>query len=120
MTWFRSSWRAPTAKRECGAIAAELRAPDTQAFTTLRPGKSESFTTQLLQFCPAYSFQRARFYYVRAVLPGTQPDEYGQEDVFTSGLAASAPRPIRLHQAELPYIAAPQRWWGSRSTPAWA
>lgn len=94
----------PDGDTECEATSAEWRAPDPQAFITLRPGKSESFTTRLLEFCPAQSFQRPGFYYVRAVLPGTAPSRYGQEEVFTGELAASAPRPIRLHQAELPYF----------------
>lgn len=114
----------PDGETECDATAAELRAPDSQAFTTLRPGKAESFTTQLLEFCPAQSFQRPGFYYVRAVLPGTEPDEYGQIDVFTGELAASAPRPIRLHEAELPYVlrrspagGAPLRPRGAEASP---
>lgn len=94
----------PDGQTECDATAAEWRAPDPQAFTTLRPGAVESFTTRLLEFCPAQSFQRPGFYYVRAVLPGTAPAPHGQEDVFTRELAATAPRPIRLHEAELPYV----------------
>jgi hypothetical protein len=93
--------KGPDGEHECDPVSAEFRAPDQQAFTTIGAGKSVSFTTQLLEFCPAESFARAGFYYVSAVLPATAPG--ADEDVFTGKLAASKPRPVRLHRAELPF-----------------
>ncbi len=96
--------QGPDGEHQCSPSSAELRAPDKQAFTTIAPGKSASFTTQLLEFCPAASFARAGFYYVSAVLPATSPGVYPDEDVFTGKLAASKPRAVRLHKAELPFL----------------
>jgi hypothetical protein len=93
--------KGPDGDHECDPFSAEFRAPDQQAFTTIGAGKSVSFTTQLLEFCPAESFARAGFYYVSAVLPATAPG--ADEDVFTGKLAASKPRPVRLHRAEFPF-----------------
>lgn len=93
--------KGPEGEHECAPLSAEFRAPDQQAFTTIAAGKSVSFTTQLLELCPAESFSRAGFYYVSAVLPATAPG--ADEDVFTGKLAASKPRPVRLHRAEFPF-----------------
>ncbi len=93
--------KGPDGEHECESLSAEFRAPDRQAFTTIGPGKSVSFSTQLLELCPTESFARAGFYYVSAVLPATAPG--AEEDVFTGKLAASKPRPVRLHRAELPF-----------------
>lgn len=96
--------QGPDGEHECEPLSAELRAPDAQAFTTIAPGKSASFTTQLLELCPASSFARAGFYYISAVLPATTAGAYPDEDVFTGKLAASKPRAVRLHSAELPFL----------------
>lgn len=94
--------KGPDGEHQCQAASAAFRAPEQQAFTTIAAGKSASFTTQLLEFCPAESFSRPGFYYVSAVLPGTATAN-AEEDVFTGKLAASKPRPVRLHRAELPF-----------------
>lgn len=94
--------KGPDGEHQCAAASAAFRAPEQQAFTTIAAGKSASFTTQLLEFCPAESFSRPGFYYVSAVLPGTAASDT-DEDVFTGKLAASKPRPVRLHRAELPF-----------------
>lgn len=96
--------KAPDGEHTCSPVSAELRAPDQQAFTTIAPGQSASFTTQLLEFCPAESFSRPGFYYISAVLPGTSPGGSPDEDAFTGQLAASKPRPVRLHRGELPFV----------------
>ncbi len=96
--------RGPDGTTECEAIAAERRAPDPQAFTTIGAGKRASFTIRLLEFCPAESFARPGFYYVSAVLPATARGALADEDMFTGRLATSAPRPVRLHRAELPFL----------------
>lgn len=96
--------RGPDGEHRCSAESAELRAPDKQAFITLAPGKSSSFTTRLIEFCPAESFARAGFYYVSAVLPATSPADYRDEEIFTGKLATSRPRAVRLHRGELPFL----------------
>lgn len=93
--------KGPDGEHECESLSAEYRAPDPQGFTTIGAGKSVSFTTQLLELCPTDSFGRAGFYYVSAMLPATAPG--GEDEVFTGRLVASKPRPVRLHQAELPF-----------------
>src|SRR5690606_5901187 len=56
------------------------------------------------EFCPLESFARPGFYYISAVLPATGRGTLSDEDVFTGRLATSAPRPVRLHNAELPFL----------------
>lgn len=95
---------SPDGEHRCSAESAELRAPDKQAFITLAPGKSSSFTTRLIEFCPAESFARAGFYYVSAVLPATSPADYRDEEIFTGKLVTSRRRAVRLHKGELPFL----------------
>lgn len=104
----------PDGEHRCAAESAELRAPDKQAFITLAPGKSSSFTTRLIEFCPAESFARAGFYYVSAELPATSPADYRDEEMFTGKLATSRPRAVRLHHGELPFVV--RRGGGGSST----
>jgi hypothetical protein len=80
------------------------RAPDRQAFANLRPGRSVSVTSRLVELCPRGTFGRPGLYLVHARLESNDSGEEWNIDAFVGDVHSKEPAAIRIRTGELSFL----------------
>jgi hypothetical protein len=81
----------------------DLRAPDRNAFQTLRPGGKFSAVSRLIEMCPAHSFARPGLYLVHARFDANDAGTELGLHAFTGRLVSQKPALVRVRRGELPF-----------------
>jgi hypothetical protein len=94
----------PYGATHCG-WSANASAPTADLFTTLAPGRTESLTVMLADYCPTRTFDQAGFYVVRATLDTRKASgaEIGLRS-FDGQVIAVAPTLVRLRHGGQPDV----------------
>lgn len=82
----------------------DSRAPDPQAFSTLKAGGSMTVSSRLVELCPAGVFARPGLYLVHARLDARETGHRWGMDAFTGTVASSEPVAVRIRTGELPFL----------------
>ncbi len=82
----------------------DSRAPDRQAFLRLRPGRSISATSRLVELCPTGTFDKPGLYLVHARFQATETGEDFDLDGFVGEVASRGPATIRIKTGEQPLV----------------
>lgn len=80
------------------------RAPDRQAFSTLRPGGTITITSRLVELCPVGVFARPGLYLVHARLDALDAGERHELSAFTGSVLTPEPAAVRIRKGELPIL----------------
>jgi hypothetical protein len=84
------------------------RAPDRQAYVTLRPGHSLTATSLLAELCPKYTFGRAGLYVVSARLDAERDGSEFGLSAFTGRLESRREALVRIRKGDLPTLPPPE------------
>lgn len=92
----------PDGLRSC-TPEPRTRFPEAQAFTTLRPGRSISVVSRLVELCPRGTFDRPGLYLIRARFDSKDDGaEFGLQG-FTGRIVAEQPATVRIRGGEKPF-----------------
>ena len=80
--------------------APDNRAPDREAFVTLAPGASRSFSSRLAEMCPRDTFDMPGLYLVNAKYDATEPGAQWNLAAFTGSVASDKPANVRIRIGE--------------------
>ena len=83
----------------CPASAA-LRAPESQGFTYLKPGRSITLTSRLAEFCPKEALDRPGFYLVAADYDSMENAAPRRRRLFRGTLSSVTSKPVRIQSGE--------------------
>ncbi len=81
--------------------APDTRAPEREAFVTLAPGASRSFSSRLAEMCPRDTFDMPGLYIVNAKYDATEPGTQWNLAAFTGSVASDRPANVRIRIGEL-------------------
>jgi hypothetical protein len=82
----------------------DRRAPDRQAFVSLRPGHPLLETSRLIELCPRRTFARPGLYWVHARFDATvDGSQYGLK-AFRGRVVSRGPAQVRIRKGELPFL----------------
>lgn len=84
----------------------DLRSPDRQAFTTLRPGGEITAVSRLMEMCPAHTFARPGLYMVHARFDSASDGSQFGLHAFTGRVASDKPGFVRIRRGPLPFMGA--------------
>lgn len=82
----------------------DLRAPDRQGFSYLRPGRSITVTSRLVEMCPTGTFGRPGLYLVHARMEAGESGEQWDLDAFVGTVHSKEPATVRIRTGELPFL----------------
>jgi hypothetical protein len=81
--------------------APDLRAPDREAFVTLGPGATRSYSSRLAEMCPRDTFDMPGLYLVNGAYDATESGAAWNLAAFTGSVASSRPANVRIRTGEL-------------------
>ena len=84
------------------------RAPDRQAYSTLKPGAAVTVTSLLTELCPNLTFGRPGLYLVSARFDATRDGSEFGLNAFTGWLESHQQALIRIRTGDLPPLPPPE------------
>ncbi len=82
----------------------DLRSPDRQAFLSLRPGRTLTVRSRLVELCPRGTFARPGLYLVHARLDSrVNGNEFGI-DAYTGRVVSESPATVRIRTGDQPFL----------------
>jgi hypothetical protein len=82
----------------------DVRNPDPQGFTSLRPGGAVRVATRLTEVCPRGTFSRPGLYLVHARFDATVSGEQHGLDAYTGTAVSTQPAGVRIRTGEQPFL----------------
>jgi hypothetical protein len=79
----------------------DVRAPDREAFVTLAPGATRSFSSRLAELCPRDTFDMPGLYLVNGTYEATEPGAKWNLAAFTGSVTSARPANVRIRIGEL-------------------
>jgi hypothetical protein len=98
---------APDGIRECDP-QPDNRAPDRQAYLSLRPGQTVSATCLLAELCPKYTFGRPGLYLVSARMDADRDGSEFGLSAFTGRLESRREALVRIRAGDFPPLPPPE------------
>jgi hypothetical protein len=81
--------------------APDARSPDREAFVTLAPGASRSYTVRLAEMCPRDTFDMPGLYLVNATYTANESGTQWNLSAFTGTVSSTKPVNVRIRVGEL-------------------
>ncbi len=79
----------------------DVRAPDREAFVTLAPGATRTFSSQLAELCPRDTFDMPGLYLVNGTYDAIEPGTTWNLAAYTGRVTTSRPANIRIRTGDL-------------------
>jgi hypothetical protein len=79
----------------------DTRAPDREAFVSLAPGASKSYSVRLAEMCPRDTFDMPGLYLVNATYDATESGAQWNLSAFTGTVSSTKPANVRIRIGEL-------------------
>ena len=80
------------------------RAPDRQAFLRMRPGRTMTIHSRLVELCPRDTFGRPGLYLINAWLDATDAGHRFGIDAFTGRIPTTRPAAVRIRSGTKPFL----------------
>ena len=80
------------------------RAPDRQAFSTLRKNGAITATSRMIELCPQFTFRRPGLYLVHARFDAAHAGEEFELDAFTGRVVSLSPATVRIRTGETAFL----------------
>lgn len=80
------------------------RAPDRQAFSTIRKNRAINATSRMIELCPQHTFRRPGLYLVHARFDATHAGEELDMNAFTGRVVSLSPATVRIRTGETAFL----------------
>jgi hypothetical protein len=82
----------------------DARAPDRQAFSTIRKNGAITATSRMIELCPQHTFRRPGLYLVHARFDATNAGEEYELNAFTGRVVSLSPATVRIRTGETAFL----------------